>query len=144
MLAVSIALISVSSVFSVSAAEIEENQDGSLTLTERYNADSTDEKFEFESEIEYGSKMYALNTDSVTAEVLSETPELETKHETYEESSIGYTEVTEAEDKEVVNEEDGETYFYCGGSRLKVREHFAGMGKPVGSLIESVIDYTAQ
>lgn len=110
LLAVSIALISVSSVFSVSAAEIEENQDGSITLTERYNADSTDEKFEFESEIEYGGKMYALNTDSVTAEVLSETPELETKHETYEESSIGYTEVTEAEDKEVVNEEDGESY----------------------------------
>ena len=41
-------------------------------------------------------------------------------------------------------DEDGETYFYCGGSRLKVNEHFADAGKPVGSLIESVIDYTAQ
>lgn len=41
-------------------------------------------------------------------------------------------------------DEDGETYFYCGGSRLKVHEHFADAGKPVGSLIESVIDYTAQ
>ena len=41
-------------------------------------------------------------------------------------------------------DEDGETYFYCGGSRLKVNEHFADMGKPVGRLIENVIDYAAQ
>lgn len=41
-------------------------------------------------------------------------------------------------------DEDGETYFYCGGSRLKVREHFADTGKPVAALIENVIDYTAQ
>lgn len=41
-------------------------------------------------------------------------------------------------------DEDGETYFYCGGSRLKVREHFAGMCKPIGALIESVIDYAVQ
>ena len=41
-------------------------------------------------------------------------------------------------------DEDGETYFYCGGSRLKVNEHFSDTGKPVGRLIENVIDYTAQ
>ena len=41
-------------------------------------------------------------------------------------------------------DEDGETYFYCGSSRLKVREHFADAGKPVAALIENVIDYTAQ
>lgn len=41
-------------------------------------------------------------------------------------------------------DEDGETYFYCGGSRLKVREHFTDAGKPVGSLIENVIDYAVQ
>ena len=41
-------------------------------------------------------------------------------------------------------DEDGETYFYCGGSRLKVSEHFADTGKPVGTLIENVIDYSAQ
>ena len=41
-------------------------------------------------------------------------------------------------------DEDGETYLDCGGSRLKVHEHFADAGKPVGSLIERVIDYTAQ
>lgn len=110
LLAVSIVLISVSSVFSVSAAEIEENQDGSITLTERYNANSPDEKYKFEDDFEYNGKQYILNTDSIKADVLSKTPELEIKHETYEESSIGYTEVIEAEDKEVTNEEDGETY----------------------------------
>lgn len=41
-------------------------------------------------------------------------------------------------------DEDGETYFYCGGSRLKVSEHFADTGKPVDSLIENVIGYAAQ
>ena len=41
-------------------------------------------------------------------------------------------------------DEDGEMYFYCGGSRLKVSEHFADTGKPVGTLIENVIDYAAQ
>ncbi|MEE0696857.1 MAG: hypothetical protein U0M53_01175 [Oscillospiraceae bacterium] len=41
-------------------------------------------------------------------------------------------------------DEDGETYFYCGGSRLKVHEHFADAGKPIGALIENVIDYAAQ
>lgn len=103
-------LIALSAVFTASAAEINENEDGSLTLTERYNADSEDEKYDFDSEIEYGGKSYTLNTDSIKADVLSETPELETKHETYEESFIGYTEITEAEDKEVTNEEDGKSY----------------------------------
>ena len=41
-------------------------------------------------------------------------------------------------------DEDGETYFYCGGSRLKVHEHFADAGKSVAALIENVIDYAAQ
>ena len=41
-------------------------------------------------------------------------------------------------------DEDDETYFYCGGSRLKVSEHFTDAGKPVAELIENVIDYTAQ
>lgn len=41
-------------------------------------------------------------------------------------------------------DEDVETYFYCGGSRLKVSEHFADTGKPVSALIENVIDYAAQ
>ena len=41
-------------------------------------------------------------------------------------------------------EEDGDTYFYCGGSRLKVSEHFADVGKPVAALIENAINYAAQ
>ena len=41
-------------------------------------------------------------------------------------------------------DEDGETYFYCGSSRLKVHEHFADSGKPIGSLLEDVINYAAQ
>lgn len=41
-------------------------------------------------------------------------------------------------------DEDGKTYFYCGGSRLKVSEHFAYTGKSVGALIENIINYAAQ
>ena len=41
-------------------------------------------------------------------------------------------------------DEVGETYFYCGGSRLKVSEHFEDTGKPVAELIENVINYAAQ
>ena len=41
-------------------------------------------------------------------------------------------------------DEDGETYFYCGNSRLKVSEHFADTGKPVGDLLEDVIGYLGQ
>ena len=41
-------------------------------------------------------------------------------------------------------DEDGKTYFYCGGSRLKVSEHFANAGKSIGVLIENVIGYAAQ
>lgn len=52
LLAVSIALISVSSVFSVSAAEIEENQDGSLTLTEGMVNSQLIRKFKEEQETE--------------------------------------------------------------------------------------------
>ena len=41
-------------------------------------------------------------------------------------------------------DEDGETYFYCGNSRLKVNEHFADDGKQVGKLLEDVIGYLGQ
>ena len=40
--------------------------------------------------------------------------------------------------------DNGETYFYCGNSRLKVSEHFADTGKPVGDLLEDVIGYLGQ
>ena len=38
---------------------------------------------------------------------------------------------------------DGTTYFYCGNTRIKVTEHFAGNGKPMESLIEDVIRFSA-
>ena len=38
-------------------------------------------------------------------------------------------------------DEDGETYFYCSGSRFKVREHFADTGKPGGALTDAELDY---
>ena len=41
-------------------------------------------------------------------------------------------------------DEDGETYFYCGNSCLKVNEHFADTGKPVRALLEDVIGYLGQ
>lgn len=38
-------------------------------------------------------------------------------------------------------DEDGETYFYCGNSRLKLSEHFSDNGKPIGALIENLANY---
>ena len=38
---------------------------------------------------------------------------------------------------------DGITYFYCGNTRIKVTEHFADVGKPMESLIEDVIRFSA-
>ena len=38
-------------------------------------------------------------------------------------------------------DEDGETYFYCGNSRLKLSEHFSDNGKPIGAPIENLADY---
>ena len=38
---------------------------------------------------------------------------------------------------------DGTTYFYCGNTRIKVTEHFADDGRPMESLIEDVIRFSA-
>ena len=40
-------------------------------------------------------------------------------------------------------EPNGEIYFYFGGTRIKVTEHFSGTGKSVNALIENVIEYVA-
>ena len=40
-------------------------------------------------------------------------------------------------------EPDGTTYLYIGNTRIKVSEHFAVKGKPMGKLIENVIEYAA-
>ncbi len=40
-------------------------------------------------------------------------------------------------------EPDGTMYLYIGNTRIKVSEHFAVKGKPMGKLIENVIEYAA-
>ncbi len=42
-----------------------------------------------------------------------------------------------------VTEPDGTRYFYCGNTRIRVSEHFSQSGKPMGKLIETVIQYAA-
>ena len=42
-----------------------------------------------------------------------------------------------------VTEPDGTRYFYCGNTRIRVSEHFCQSGKPMGKLIETVIQYAA-
>lgn len=39
--------------------------------------------------------------------------------------------------------EDGPLYFYYGNTRIKVSEHFSDKGKPIGTLLEDVIRYSA-
>ena len=43
-----------------------------------------------------------------------------------------------------VIDEKGVLYFYRGNTRIRVLEHFAENGKPIGSLIEDVICYAAR
>ena len=40
-------------------------------------------------------------------------------------------------------DEDDRLYFYCGGSRFEVSEHFADNGKTVKELLGDMIRYTA-
>lgn len=40
-------------------------------------------------------------------------------------------------------DEDGVLYFYHGNIRIRVSEHFAEDGKPIGTLIEDIIRYSA-
>ncbi len=42
-----------------------------------------------------------------------------------------------------VRDEYGTLYFYYGNTRIRVAEHFNDRGKPVGTLIEDVIRYSA-
>ena len=42
-----------------------------------------------------------------------------------------------------VVDEYGTLYFYHGNTRIKVAEHFNDRGKPIGTLIEDVIRYSA-
>ena len=38
----------------------------------------------------------------------------------------------------------GTQYFVCGNNRIKISEHFAAGGKPLGDLIVDVVRHTAE
>ena len=42
-----------------------------------------------------------------------------------------------------VTDETGTEYFYHGSSKIKVSEHFSNKGKTIETLLEDVIQYTA-
>ena len=44
---------------------------------------------------------------------------------------------------QVIKEENGTQYFVCGNNRIKISEHFAAGGKPLGDLIVDVVRHTA-
>lgn len=43
---------------------------------------------------------------------------------------------------QLVTMEDGTQYFICGNNRIKISEHFATEGRPLGDLIVDVIQHT--
>ena len=45
---------------------------------------------------------------------------------------------------QVITAENGTQYFVCGNNRIKISEHFAAGGKPLGDLIVDVVRYTAE
>lgn len=44
----------------------------------------------------------------------------------------------------VMKTENSTQYFVCGNSRIKISEHFATGGKPIGDLIVDVVRHTAE
>ena len=40
-------------------------------------------------------------------------------------------------------DENGTQYFVCGKNRIKISEHFAAGGRPIGDLIVDVVRHTA-
>ena len=45
---------------------------------------------------------------------------------------------------QVIQAENGTQYFVCGNNRIKISEHFAAGGKPLGDLIVDVVRHTAE
>ncbi len=45
---------------------------------------------------------------------------------------------------QVIQAENGTQYFVCGNNRIKISEHFATGGKPLGDLIVDVVRHTAE
>ena len=44
---------------------------------------------------------------------------------------------------QVITAENGTQYFVCGNNRIKISEHFAAGGRPIGDLIVDVVRHTA-
>ena len=44
---------------------------------------------------------------------------------------------------QVITDENGTQYFVCGKNRIKISEHFAAGGRPIGYLIVDVVRHTA-
>ncbi len=45
---------------------------------------------------------------------------------------------------QVIKTENGTQYFVCGNNRIKISEHFATGGRPLGDLIVDVVRHTAE
>ena len=45
---------------------------------------------------------------------------------------------------QLVTAENGTQYFVCGNTRIKISEHFATGGKPLGDLIVDIVRHTAE
>ena len=43
-----------------------------------------------------------------------------------------------------IRTENGTQYFVCGNNRIKISEHFAAVGTPLGDLIVDVVRHTAE
>lgn len=51
--------------------------------------------------------------------------------------------ISPAKQGQLLQTENGTQYFICGKSRIKVSEHFATEGRPLGELIADVIRHSA-
>ncbi|MBS5082941.1 MAG: hypothetical protein E7B11_08850 [Clostridiales bacterium] len=51
--------------------------------------------------------------------------------------------ISSAKQGQLLQTENGTQYFICGKSRIKVSEHFATEGRPLGELIADVIQHSA-
>lgn len=45
---------------------------------------------------------------------------------------------------QIIKAENGTQYFVCGKNRIKISEHFAAEGRPLGDLLVDVIQHTAE
>lgn len=70
-------------------------------------------------------------------------PMVEAPQELLDEWKVCYAAEPEGVPTFYVTNEYGTLYFYHGNTRIKVAEHFNDSGKPIGTLIENVIRYSA-